>query len=872
MRKLVSHCISVALLAVAFALPACSDDAGTLVVEVRTGLVPGPEFASVETDILESAAATSGAAALRQATAVASFGERYVAGKRVAEFSNVAPGEMTVRVRLMTPDSRRLIERRVRVSMPETETAFVLVVHMSRECVDVTCPNEGGDASLSECLGGRCVDPRCNPPAGTEFCPADLFCLNAAECDATAACANAECVDGLCESAARDDVCAANEWCDPDPNGGCVPFEPDAGTMDAGVADASLDDASMDGGAIDATLDATLPDSARPDAGPICGTICISESDPCRFDAWDCESGTAVCPGRMQRPAGAHCGEGSVCSEFGTCDPCVAGTECLVGGCVPGRTACTLGYEDCYPTGEPALPAGTECGTGYECLANGSCVPSPGTIPCNIGCDHGSYHYSTSGMECVLDGSDADPGTYCDSGSVCDADGECVACSAGRSCVVGCNLGSTSCYAGPSCDVSPSLYAAAGTSCGSGRVCDGAGTCDLCSAGAVCEPEFECQVRLTDCSRGAACVLAYNKVLGTACSLGQCNGLGACVTPLDALSVLNSDSHACAIRTDRSLTCWGGNFSGELGIGDGSFPFTTKYNVPGVSNVAEIAIADQRTCVRTLAGDLFCWGRNFTGEIGDGTTTPSSTPVHVTLPLPATSIAANQGNTCAVLNNGTVRCWGIGYAGVIGNGSTADVLTPTAVTGLSDATKVVLAQEMACALRSGQNVSCWGSGGVGNGSPSSTTPVLVSGLSQVVALSSSPDSRTACAIRNDGHLLCWGGDFGASPTDVALPFADAIQVQENGVFRCVLRASGQVQCAGMNYWSGQLGRGPVSMPEVHLPFAPVLYITNATAIAPHGCARVASGAWYCWGQNVYDQLGTGTSELSFDVPTVVRGP
>lgn len=572
----------------------CSDDGGTLAVEVRTSLVPGPEFAIVETDILESRAATAGAAALRQASAVASFGEHYVTGKRVAEFEHVGAGELTVRVRLMTPDSRRLLERRVHVSMPEGDTAFVLVVHMSRECVDVVCPNEGGDASLSECLGGRCVDPRCNPPEGTEFCPAELFCNAASDCGATSSCAMAECVDGLCEASALEGACSSNEWCDPTTTGGCVPFEMDAGTMDAGVLDATVD-AAPDATLVDASVDLSMADSSRPDAGPVCGTICVSESDPCRFDAWDCESGTPVCPGRMQRPTGAHCGVGSVCSDFGTCDPCVAGTECLVNGCVPGRTACTLGYEDCYPTGEPALPAGTECATGYECLSDGSCVPLPGTIPCNVGCSGGSYVFSATGAECVLDGSDAAPGTYCDPGHVCDSGGACVECTAGRSCISGCNMGSTSCTAGPSCDVFASVYAPAGTSCGSGRVCDGSGVCGDCSAGAACEPEFECQVRLTDCSRGAQCMLAYNKALGTACSLGQCNGLGECVTPLDALAVTNSNMHACAIKADRSLLCWGSNGNGELGVGYGSFPYTTKQAVSGISNVASLALADQRT-------------------------------------------------------------------------------------------------------------------------------------------------------------------------------------------------------------------------------------------------------------------------------------
>ncbi|MBK8170279.1 MAG: hypothetical protein IPK60_08015 [Sandaracinaceae bacterium] len=843
---------------------ACSEDPPSLIVHVATSLVPGAEFDRVETDIVGNEPVTSGVIALRHVEATASFGEPYAQGKPVADFNEVAPGIVTVRVRLVRPDGRRLLERRVRVTLQQSKAAFVLVVHMSRECLDVTCPNAGGDSALSECLAGQCVDPRCNPPA-TDFCPPSIFCNTVAECAPTAPCASSLCVDGICEASANDGACTASEWCDP--TAGCMPLQ----MLDAGATDASLLDGGMDS-SHDAELDAmevidsAATDAFVTDAGPVCGTICVSDWDPCRFDYWDCTDGTPVCAGRMQRSIGAHCAPGAICSEFGSCDPCEEALDCLVDGCVPGRTSCSRGYSDCIPNGMPPLPEGTECASGSVCSAAGACWPIAGTVPCDIGCDHGSYDYASGSPVCVLDGSPSAPGLSCGANQVCDGTGTCVDCIFGASCTAGCALGYTTCGAGPMCMPSGGGNAPAGTSCGSGRVCNSAGVCADCLARAVCEPALECQIKLVDCSRGPQCLLASNRPAGTPCSGGICTGNGACAQPITATTIHNDGTHACAVMTDGSLVCWGDNSSGELGVGDGSFPYATKYTVAGLANVVEVATTEQRTCARTMSGEVYCWGRNFVGEIGNGTTTPSSTPVHVTLPSPAISISVTQGNTCAVLNTGSVRCWGIGYAGVIGNGATMDALVPTPVTGLTDALRVYLSPELACALRTNGHVSCWGAGGVGNGTSASTTPVEVSGLDQVIDVSLTPDFSGACAVRTGGEVWCWGN----SASEVALPFADAVDIELSSSFNCIRRSSGSVWCAGNNY-NGQLGRGPI-MAEPANPYGPVTGLGAVTQISQRGCARVSTSTWYCWGNNYNGQLGNGTSGDSYNVPVLVEAP
>jgi alpha-tubulin suppressor-like RCC1 family protein len=78
---------------------------------------------------------------------------------------------------------------------------------------------------------------------------------------------------------------------------------------------------------------------------------------------------------------------------------------------------------------------------------------------------------------------------------------------------------------------------------------------------------------------------------------------------------------------------------------------------------------------------LGCWGYNNDGELGNGTTTPSSTPVPVSGVTDATAIAAGAGHTCALLSTGRINCWGFNPYGQLGNGTTANSSTPVPVAG-----------------------------------------------------------------------------------------------------------------------------------------------------------------------------------------------
>ena len=112
----------------------------------------------------------------------------------------------------------------------------------------------------------------------------------------------------------------------------------------------------------------------------------------------------------------------------------------------------------------------------------------------------------------------------------------------------------------------------------------------------------------------------------------------------------------------------------------------------------------------TSNGAVSCWGANADGELGDGTTTNRPTPVPVSgLSAGVVAVAAGQKHTCALTSGGAVWCWGNNWYGQLGDGTTTGRPTPVPVSGLSSGV-VALAAGMyhTCALTSGGAVVCWG--------------------------------------------------------------------------------------------------------------------------------------------------------------------
>jgi alpha-tubulin suppressor-like RCC1 family protein len=296
----------------------------------------------------------------------------------------------------------------------------------------------------------------------------------------------------------------------------------------------------------------------------------------------------------------------------------------------------------------------------------------------------------------------------------------------------------------------------------------------------------------------------------------------------------------------------------------------------GIDTASAIAAGGVHTCILTRAGGVKCWGINSFGQLGNGVTAASLTPVDVVgLTSGVTQVAAGGYSTCALMSSGAVKCWGDNTYGQLGTGSTVGSLTPVDVKGLPVGVKAVaVGPYSACALTARGGVKCWGLnkfGYLGNGSTTdSRTPVDVRGLTSGVTAIAVGTSYS-CALTTRMGLECWG--FLINPNDIlANPIHDtpvtlaepasgitAIAVSGN---ICALTRGGGVRCGGDNTY-GQLGDGSTTRRTTFVDVVRLRSgVTAVAAGANYACAVTSGGGVKCWGDNFAGQLGNGSTTKS----------
>jgi alpha-tubulin suppressor-like RCC1 family protein len=119
---------------------------------------------------------------------------------------------------------------------------------------------------------------------------------------------------------------------------------------------------------------------------------------------------------------------------------------------------------------------------------------------------------------------------------------------------------------------------------------------------------------------------------------------------------------------------------GQLGDGTTSSSYDTTVTVLDITTAKSIDLGSSHSCAVLTDGKVKCWGDNYYGQLGDGTTTDRSTPVEVSGITSATSVVLGDDHSCAVLTDETVKCWGDNSAGELGDGTETDRATPVDVT------------------------------------------------------------------------------------------------------------------------------------------------------------------------------------------------
>ena len=364
---------------------------------------------------------------------------------------------------------------------------------------------------------------------------------------------------------------------------------------------------------------------------------------------------------------------------------------------------------------------------------------------------------------------------------------------------------------------------------------------------------------------------------------GRCDAEPRVVTGLDQVRQLAlGHSHACALRRDGSVWCWGSNWQGQVGVGkdarvtaacrDDVACARTPLLVPGI-RARSIAAGGATSCAVLESGQVACWGDAGFAQIAKATDrcTVSNLPCALT-PVPidgvagVSQVAVGVWHVCALQRDGRVLCWGGNKHGQVGVSRKSSarcfhdyscVHEPATVPGVR-ARQVVTGAFHSCALEADGHVKCWGrddGGQLGAGTadeqcaspfpdmpyPCTSTPRSVQGLTRVTRLA----AGGTCAINDDGHLLCWGSDvFG--------------QLGVGGAAgRCRINGGEELPCS----------RAAVTVADAGL-------VTAAASSGLHVCAVRRDDGLLCWGANDRAESGPPSKpmDLCVHIPPDQKGP
>ncbi len=346
------------------------------------------------------------------------------------------------------------------------------------------------------------------------------------------------------------------------------------------------------------------------------------------------------------------------------------------------------------------------------------------------------------------------------------------------------------------------------------------------------------------------------QVAKVAAGFGEPATFTASATVLHAKQVSAGGSYTCAVLTDDRPVCWGANHHGQLGTGD-SLPRLTPTPVLGLPTVLEIRASpsfDDLTCARDLAGDVWCWGWNTSGQAGPAAAQPvQPTPVRVAGAEGAVSLSlgtSGNGFACAVLGAGGAACWGENWAGQLGTGDFVSSAAPRPVVGSSGFTSVASGWRRSCALDTDGEAWCWGDARGGELLPLPraiyTTPVQPVPGHRYTSLAAG--GNAVCGVQIAGIASCFGYDFVSFGH---LPLTD-LQPGDSPVRPDIAETIAQVAVDGFNgmYARSRYGRGyvwgaPGCCVAIPRMITPSLRIEDISAGEGQYCVISESGGVYC---------------------------
>ena len=333
------------------------------------------------------------------------------------------------------------------------------------------------------------------------------------------------------------------------------------------------------------------------------------------------------------------------------------------------------------------------------------------------------------------------------------------------------------------------------------------------------------------------------------------------------------EGFSCALRRDGTAFCWGSNDHGELGTGTRGASLQ-PVRVSTDLKFASISTGSTFACALTTEGAAYCWGNAGADDEGPGAVRGERIARRIPAPvaggLTFASLSAGAAHACGVTTTWLVYCWGENDRGQLGDGTTTTSDTPVRAATEVRFRSVTAGHSHTCGLAIDGRAFCWGARGE-DGADSTTRPrpAHVGGALRFTSLGAG--SFYTCGVTTTGAGHCWGdNEFGqlgdgttkssAAPRAVAggHRFQRIVAKRANGrPHTCGLTVDGQAFCWG---WESEaLGRG--NLEDTYRPGVVVggLSFRTLSAGFSHTCGATTRGDVYCWGDDRYGQLGDGAT-------------
>ncbi|MSQ42651.1 MAG: RCC1 repeat-containing protein [Chloroflexi bacterium] len=359
-------------------------------------------------------------------------------------------------------------------------------------------------------------------------------------------------------------------------------------------------------------------------------------------------------------------------------------------------------------------------------------------------------------------------------------------------------------------------------------------------------------------------------------------------------SLATGSGHTCGLTASGEAHCWGYNGAAQLGQAEGwknggSWLATSPQPVSGGITFQSIVAGAEHNCGLGSASPAvaYCWGTNWDGRLGDGTSGNGSSSANRSSPVPVsggkafTSLYAGGSVTCGLTDAGKAWCWGRNSYGQLGDGTTNAAITPVAgAPALSFATLTVGFGDHTCGVTTAGPTYCWGGnwyGQLGNGNNSnSTAPVLVQGGLTFTRIASG-DSHT-CGLTAAGAAYCWGsnqygqigdGGWGTNSSPALVGGGLTLKgITAGALHTCGVTTTNIAYCWGSNS-DGQLGDGSVTIRRTPVQIAGATAFASLAAGTEHTCGLTLAGLAMCWGHNEAGKLGDDTSGSGSTSPVTV---